>query len=268
MRFIALLIISSSILISCQQEPDEIISQVQSQCRITTGLYYGGSGGINDSASFTYSADGKLQRVEGQDTYVLFGYTGSEITTRRWIEKFDNSLAETDTIYYDASKRITKFINWYWQDNFNPDTSRVIYSYEYANGKLKRVVEATTFYGFGGPYEDSFFNDFTWDASGNISKLVLSDLSGPFDSITYTYNTHPNYFSVVHPHFYLFEPFFQLQVGLTPHFAYFYSRNNVTGFQIYGGLDYPVSYGLDSLNKITDVNLSGDEYMKYRYQCQ
>jgi hypothetical protein len=267
MRIFVTLLLSALMLSSCQQEPDEIIPIIQSTCKITTGLYYGGSGMINDSASFTYLND-KLSKLEGQDTYVLYNYTGAEITSRKFIEKFDNSLSRTDTIQYDGSKNLTKFTTWYFQDNFNPDTSRVIYTYQYQAGKLKTIIEATTLFGSSGIYEDTVINQFTWDAAGNISKLVYSDAGyQPFDSITYTYNSNTNYLKVIHPHFYLFDPFFEIHVGLMAHLSYFYSKNNVTAFHIYGGVDYQVNYGLDSTNKVTAVRLDNDEYMQYRYQC-
>jgi hypothetical protein len=254
------------ILFSCQQEPDEIIADLRSRCNITTGLYYGGSGGINDSSTFTY-LDNKLAKVEGRDNFILFNYTGTHISSRKFIEKLDNSVSRLDTVQYDLNGRPVKYINWYLQDSFFPDTTRVIYTYEYGSGKLQSVTEATTLFSAWGIMEDTVINTFSWDAAGNISKI---NYAGPdhiaFDSISYNYNNHPNYFSAVYPDFYLFEPYFELHVGLIAHLPYFYSRNNVTGFRI-SGIDYQVQYGLDSLNKVTSINLDNFEYMKYRYHC-
>jgi hypothetical protein len=73
---------------------------------------------------------------------------------------------------------------------------------------------------------------------------------------------------VVHPHFWLFDPTFQIHVGLEAHLPYFYSRNNVAQFTIYDGWDYHIGYGLDSINQVTSVTVDGDDYMKYRYSCQ
>ena len=254
--------------IACQQEPDEIIPQIQANCKITNGYYYGGSGGINDSADFTY-VNNRISRVEGQDYYVLYYYTGSNITARKFFDKTDNHLSRVDTIQYNASNKITSYINWHYDDPFFWDTTRMIYTYQYAGDKIATVKEATTVFESFGITEDTILHYFTYDAAGNISKIVYTDASAqPFDSIAYTYDTRPNYFSVVHPQFYLFEPFFELHVGLIAHLPYFYSKNNVTGFRIYGTADYNITYGLDSLNHVTSVNLDGFDYMKYKYSCQ
>jgi len=72
----------------------------------------------------------------------------------------------------------------------------------------------------------------------------------------------------VHPHFFLFDPEFELHADFEPHLAYFYSKNNVTNFQIYGGSNYPINYGFDSLNHVTSVDMGGFHYFKYKYQCE
>lgn len=104
---------------------------------------------------------------------------------------------------------------------------------------------------------------------GNIEKMILEDADHiAFDSIRYSFNTNPNYFKIADPHFFLFDPFFQLHAGVIAHIPYFYSTNNVTQFTIYVNWDYDVTFGLDSVNQVTSVNLDGAEYMKYKYECQ
>jgi hypothetical protein len=88
------------------------------------------------------------------------------------------------------------------------------------------------------------------------------------DSSLYQYDANPNYFKLIHPHFFLFDPEFQLQTGFETQLAYFYSKNNVSNINVYGSWDYPVVYGLDSTNKVTRVDMGGFPYLKYDYQCQ
>ncbi|MER3498888.1 MAG: hypothetical protein C4308_09790 [Chitinophagaceae bacterium] len=63
----------------------------------------------------------------------------------------------------------------------------------------------------------------------------------------------------------MFDPGFELQVGFETHLSYFYSKNNVTNFNVYGTWDYPVVYGLDSSNNVTAVDMGGFPYMAYKY---
>ena len=249
---------------SCQKEISEII-QEESQCRIIMGYYYGGSGGINDSVAFTYTGD-HVTRSEGRDEYVLYYYTGNNITVRKIYEKPGNALIYLDSISYDNSNRITKLINWEYPGMSNYDTTNIIYDFTYQGQSIKKVVETTIIPNY---YSDTANWLFTTDASGNVKRVDLTnyDQTMVWDSIKYTYNTDPNYFKAVHPHFFLFDPFFGLHAGQVPHFAYFYSHNNVINFTIYGNWDYPIVYGLDSLNNVVRVDMGGFEYMKYKYEC-
>ena len=106
MRSGLLIIISTvTFFISCQQEPDEILEQLQQQgCRIDTGAYFGGGGFPYDSAYFSYSND-KITKVEGFDSYVNYTYSGNQINTRRWFEKPVNRLYQIDSIQYKCEDR-------------------------------------------------------------------------------------------------------------------------------------------------------------------
>lgn len=250
---------------SCQKEiswtnPEE------TPCRIITGYYYGGSGGLNDSVVFTYTGD-NVTRAENRDYYVLYYYTGNNITVRKTYEKPGNILVYLDTVSYDNSNRITRLINWEYPGMSNPDTTKYIYDFNYQGGAISKVVETTIIPNY---YSDTANWLFTSDAAGNIKKVDLTnyDQTMVWDSIKYNYNADPNYFKVVHPHFFLFDPFFELHVGLVPHFAYFYSHNNVSSFDYYGNVNYAITYRLDSLNNnVTSVDMGGFEYMKYKYEC-
>jgi len=87
-------LLATVVFISCQKEITNII-QEQSHCRIVTGYYYGGSGGLNDSVVFTYTAD-KVTRAENRDYYVLYFYTGNNITVRKTYEIPGNTLVFLD----------------------------------------------------------------------------------------------------------------------------------------------------------------------------
>jgi hypothetical protein len=250
---------------SCQKEISWKNPE-KTQCKIITGYYYGGSGGLNDSVVFTYTGD-NVTRAENRDYYVLYYYTGNNITVRKTYEKPGDLLVYLDSISYDNSNRITRLINWEYPGMVNPDTTDYIYDFNYQGGSIKKVVETMIIPDF---YSDTSNWLFTTNASGNIESIFLTnyDQTVVWDSLKYFYNTDPNYFQAVHPHFFLFDRFFQLHAGLIPHFAYFYSHNNVTGFDYYGNVNYPITYRLDSLNNnVTGIDMGGFEYMKYKYEC-
>ena len=258
-------IIISVVFISCQQEIADFINPEQ-PCRIITGYYYGGSGGINDSVQFTYTGD-NVTRSEGRDQYVTYSYTGNNITVRKFYEKPGDLLWSVDSIEYNASDKITRLINRNYPSNWiNLDSTRTIYSFIYSGTHLSKVIES----------EDHFFQPpdtgvyvFNSNAAGNLDHIYITDAqNNVWDSISYYFDANPNYFKIAHPDFFLFDPFFELHVGLVPHFPYFYSQNNVTGFTIYGNANYSIVYGLDSLNNMTRVDMGGFEYMKYKYACQ
>lgn len=255
-------------LISCQQELTEFIPELQQRCKIMTGYYYGGSGGINDSMSFTYNGD-KVIRADANYNYILYSYTNERISGRKFYDNISTELVQVDSIGYDGSGKITSMISWYYADPFFGDTTRVKYQIQYASGKLSKVTETYILFSSFGTEYDTLISLFQANAAGNLEKLSIADAQElVYDSVTYSFDNNPNFFSAAHPDFFLLDPYFQLQVGLTSHFPYIYSRNNVTQFHLYGTADYDIQYGLDSLNNVSSVDMDGFDYIKYRYQCE
>ena len=264
-KFYLTLLVISVILVACQREINEIIEE-NPTCRIVTGLYYGGSG-LNDSVTFSYT-DNKVTRAESDLSYATYTYSGENIRTRLLYDKMMNELMSVDSVLYDGSNRITRLVTWYYPGALFFDTARFVYDFTYTGNQLSKIFETNTYYPPTGPEADTIINLFNSNAAGNIQSLVMTDVDGNvYDSIWYNYNTHPNYFKMVHPYFFLFDPFFQLHAGFTPHLPYFYSTNNVSNFIYYPGFDYDINYALDSLNKVTGVSMNGDQYMEYKYQC-
>lgn len=265
MKKIYWLVATSSfvLFISCQREINDIITTAQ-QCKIVTGYYYGGSGGINDSALFTYTND-KVTRVEDRDEYVTYFYNGNNISIRKFYEKPGDLFWSIDSIEYNSSNKITRLINWSYPSSFTYDTTRIVYTFTYQDSKLSKVIESEELLNL--PPDTSIYI-FNTNAAGNLDHIYITDAdNNVYDSISYYFDANPNYFKIVHPHFFLLDPFFELHVGLVPHFPYFYSQNNVVRFTVYGNIDYPIVYGLDSSHHMTSLDMGGFEYMKYKYQC-
>lgn len=260
--FLMVVVCITMMLMSCQ--PDQTNPVDIQHCKVVTGYYYGGSGGINDSVAFTYTGN-KLTRAEGNDEYVLFFYTGDNIISRRFYEKPGDLFEGVDSVEYDGSNKITRFTSWEYPSSFNFDSVRAVYNFSYSGNQINNITE-TDIYMDG--TTDVTHYAFSVNGSGNYDKILIADQDNIiYDSIMYTYDANPNYFKLAHPHFFLFEPFFQLHVGLVPHLPYFYSQNNVIKYTIYSNVDYNIVYGLDSLHNVTSLDMGGFEYMKYKYSC-
>src|SRR5687767_7877936 len=129
MRTILFAIILGTTIIACQQEISENIPD-QLNCRITTGLYYGGSGMQNDSATFTYTSDNRLSKIQANDEHVLFFYNGSNITARKFYETVGDRLYRIDSVQYETAQKISKLVSWFYDDPLYWDTARVEYTYQ------------------------------------------------------------------------------------------------------------------------------------------
>lgn len=252
------------ILAACQKDVNDLTPEEIEKCKIETGYYYGGSGGLNDSANFIYAANGKLSKVETEYERVEYFYNGDKISVRKFYDKLSGELVYEDSIHYTGNN-ISRIIgNDY--GSFGLDSISYHYMLDYQGDRLSMV----RYFEPGNPFNnDTFATVVHTNAAGNIEKMVyLDEFDEPYDSVAYQFDANQNYFKKVHPHFILFDPFFQLQAGFEPHLAYFYSTNNVTGFTIYAGQNYQVSYDLDASKNISGVKMDGDDYMRYRFKCQ
>ena len=266
MKPAAALLFACIILFACQQEPNEFISQAQ-QCRIKTGIYLGG-GGMYDSATFIYDASGRIIKWEGLDGYYNYVYSDGKISARIFHDAMTNEVWYVDSVRYDAAGKIKEMVFYDFSMTWGFDTIHTKMLFEYDNNRLSRVKHIE-YYNIGmGPMSDTLRSRFGWDAVGNMDRVVYYDeLGDDYDSALYQFDASPNYFNAIHPHFFLLDPEFQLQVGLEAHFPYFYSKNNVTNINIYGAWDNPIDYGLDSTNKVTSIDMGGFEYFRYHYEC-
>ena len=255
---------------ACQKTIDDFnvntqnpVAPVDTICRITNAYYYGGSGGLNDSTVYTYTGN-QLTRVEGRDEFVEYVYNGSKLFSLTYTEKQMNQVYRVDTFYY-AGDLITQirshdFDQWVYMDSVH-----AIMDFNYTGTQLNSL---STQFWHGDIPSQIFSNqtDFTWE-NGNIVKLMFADATGWTDSVTYSFDTLPNYFKNVGGYFFMNDPFFELQVGFDAHIPYFLSTNNVTGYVV-TGLTNTVAYEIDSRRNPVAVNMNGFEYMKYKYLCE
>jgi hypothetical protein len=260
----SVLAVLTMVFYACQKEIGPYPETPTTACHIDMGYYYGGSGGINDSVAFTYTGN-RVTRAEGRDDIVTYRYDGENIIGRSFYEKPGMVFWSVDSISYDAANRVSRIVNWSYPSSYTYDTTREEFRFYYVGNKLSLVKEYSEIVNY---YIDSAFYTFYPDAAGNLQKFTIGDGTVVYDSVLYQFDNNPNYFRMAHPHFYLFDPFFELQVGLISHMPYFYSTNNVTNFNVYGSFDYPIVYGLDSLQNVTSLDMGGFEYIKYRYSCQ
>jgi hypothetical protein len=255
------------IFISCQKELSEIQLEIN-KCRIVMGHYYGG-GGMYDSAQFIYNDQGKLVKWINMDGHYDYRYSGNNIITRIYTEN-GGQLWYVDSARYNSDNTVAEMVFYDFSGTYSPDTLHNKLIFQYQAGRVTNLQNIEYFDAGFGPETDTTFTTLTWNSAGNIEKIrfVSNGYWAVDDSVSYQYDTNPNYFKLLHPHFFLFDPEFQLQTGFETQLAYFYSKNNVSNINAYGSWDYPVIYGLDSTNKVTTVDMGGFPYLKYDYECQ
>ena len=253
--------------VSCQKELSEIRIGVE-ECRITMGHYYGG-GGMHDSAQFVYNDQGRLIKWINTDGHYDYYYNGANIIARVYTEN-GGQVWNIDSIRYNADNSIAEIVFYDVSGTFGADTLHNKTIFQYQSGRVEQLRTIEYLDPAFGPPTDTTFITISWNAAGNIEKMrfVNNGIWGFDDSVSYQYDSNPNFFSLLHPHFFLFDPQFQLQAGFETQLAYFYSRNNVSNMNVYGSWDHPVVYGLDSANNVTKVDMGGFPYVKYEYVCQ
>jgi hypothetical protein len=263
-----LLLLTSILVFSCQRE----INWTQEEsptCRIKTGIYLGG-GGAYDSATFSYDASGRITKWQGNDGYYDYFYSNGRISARVF---HDQSMSSGDIWYvdsarYDANGRITELVSYDYSGIWSPDTLHVKMLFNYIGEYPDRITNIEYHDPAGGWPNDTMNILFSWNAAGNMDKIVyLDDFGSRYDSALYQFDNNLNYFKQLHPHFFLLDPGFELQVGLEANFPYLYSRNNVTNINVYGSWDYPIVYGLDSTSQVTSLDMGGFPYIRYKYEC-
>lgn len=265
-KLFSFILIFCVFLTACQQEfipaPQNLLPQ--DSCRIKTAYYYGGSGGINDTANLIYNG-GKLVRVEGEMADVIYSYTNNRITSMFYYEHPGGLLYKIDSFYYVNDTVISRMIiNDY--DMYNHyDTVRSVIDFSYNGTKLSHVTTVDS--RLGTTDRDTTISDFRWTGD-NVNSIYITSSAWADDSIYYQYDNNFNYFRNVSPNFFMADPFFELYVGLDPHLPLFISKNNVVNYTTNGGtINYPLEYQLDSMNHPVMVRSGGFDYMGYKYEC-
>ena len=273
MKKILLLILTIYAFTACQKEisldnpdpnfVDTTTSPVLDSCRISRAYYYGGSGGINDSADFFYTG-AQLTKVISGNADVFYAYDGSRLLSMAYYEKPGNLLYHIDTFHYVNDSIITKIVSHDYDMYNHDDTVHSIINFVYSGDLLSQLITVDRYEGFSDT--DTLTSDFRWE-NGNVKSIFFKSSYWADDSIYYNYDNNPNYFNSTSKYFFMADPFFQIHVGFDPHLPYFISRNNVINFTIYTNIDYPVSYETDSLHHPTLVNQGGFDYMGYVWEC-
>lgn len=259
-------------LIGCQKElidtrnQDNVIPVIQNfhdSCRIATAYYYGGSGGINDSANFYYTGN-KLMSVIGSSADVYYTYVGNQLFSMAYYEKPGNLLYHIDTFHYLNDGILLQIVSHDYDMYNHNDTVHSKIDFIYNGNLLSRLVTIDWYESV--PDIDTLTSDFRWQ-NNNVKSIFLKSSQWEDDSIYYSYDTNPNYFNATSKYFLLADPFFQLHVGFDPHLPYFISKNNVIKYTIYTNIDYPVTYQIDSMYHPILVSQGGFDYMGYKWEC-
>lgn len=98
--------------------------------------------------------------------------------------------------------------------------------------------------------------------------MLTNYASNPSSSntITYTYDTKPNYFKKQHTQIHLIDPFFGDANPI--YFPLAISENNVTSWSVDGGTPDALAYTLDEKQNLKDLKINNMTATSYLYQCQ
>jgi hypothetical protein len=253
------LVFLTLIFVSCQKEisGDE---ELQLNCRIIKGNYFQSS--LNDSAQFLYDDWGKVIKWKSSYGYFDYIYSGGNIQTLTYKNNSTSDLLYLDSVFYNLNNSISE-IRFYdfTQLPFNLKHRRAIFIYD--NNVLKSLMKVT----YLEAKPDTTIMDFTWNAQGNIDRIVCTNKAGSvLENITYQYNNTPNYLESVHPEFFLFDPQFGLGNEFEWQTAMYFSQNNVTQVNRNGVIQNVVYY-FDNMKRLTGVDI-GSNRVQYSYQCQ
>jgi len=252
---------------SCQKELSDTAQQHEKTCKLISATYYLASGPVYDSSAFSYNGD-KVMKAESDIKSVSYQYSGTNIYSRSYFDKIAKSIAFTDTAEYDAANRLKKLTQWLYPGPFAGETMKIVYLFTYNGSAIDRITSINQSTA-NGSARDTLYNIFKTDASGNTENIVTVDKTGNvYDSVHFAYDRNPNYFKKIHPNYFLFDVNFPLQGSYLHHLPYFFSTNNVTEFSYYANSTYQVSYQLDSIRNMTQVNVNGAPYATYQYECR
>jgi hypothetical protein len=262
----SILFLIAVLLISCQK--DEVTQLPQNliqddSCRIIKSYYYGGSGGIYDSADFFYNGN-KLTSVISNEADVIYAYSGDKLISMHYYEKPGGLLYHSDSFFYINDTILSKIIAHDYDMYNHYDTIHSVREFNYSGNYLTRLTTVNSYEGM--PDTDTLVSEFRW-AGGNVNSIFSRSTTWVDDSIYYEYDNNPNYFSGASRYFFMSDPFFGLHVGFDPHLPYFISRNNVSKFIIYTNDEYPIEYQTDSLSHPIMIRSGGFDYMQYKWVC-
>lgn len=257
---------------ACQrelEEPKETIIPPQppvvtTKCRITTCQYYGFSGNLTNSGSFTYT-NGLLTRMDTQDKYILYRFANELPVVLRYYNKPAGKMIRQDSVLY-ASGKVAAIYSHVYDPAGIADTSLAIYSFNYSSDRLANIQRISTV--SSSTYQDTTLTTYQYNGLGNAVQAIMKNSFRSPDTIRYEYDEQANFFQKMKP-FFISDPFFRLQNGFEPQMPYFFSKNNVSRYIMYAGtVNLPVTYRTDSSNNPVLIRLGNQDAISYKWTCQ
>jgi hypothetical protein len=262
-RLLCLLVPVALIFSSCQKEisGEEVLTP---KCRLEKITYYDDTGAFSDSASFVYNSSNKVTRANTAGGYYnLYNYKNDKISSVDYYQDQQGYLRFFDSVVYDGSGRIKNVLFYTDLPGFNLAYAGYDITYNVANVPekiIQKVLDTTS-----GNLVDAYQYDYTY-TSGNITRLIFTEVASSLkDTITYTYDSNPNYFQKLSTDFGLLDMYL---TGATGQYygdfgALVFSRNNVTAIN-----SLPVTYQKDAQGNLTELLIDGDRQASYTMKCQ
>jgi hypothetical protein len=232
--------------------------------RIDTIRHYGSLGG--DTLHYHYDESGQISYINGSKLTYQYIYENNKITVRNTFE--NASLLESDSVNYDTSDNISRFIaHRFAYDTFPAEREQTDFTYQ----DHKLIAAQSNFVNQGVNYQ--VFAEYTW-VGNDISKIIL--LYSPTDStrIIFSYSQEANPYKKLGQQVWLLDPEFDFtRFDNLQRVAYLSSERRVVGSERYflpnAFLPLTVVMEVNSDNNISMFQITPtDEGIFYNYQLK
>lgn len=258
------ILFAASFIVSCQKEPDASILDVPvTKCTLVKGEFLDGSGGVDDTAGYTYT-NSLVSKIAFTDVYYTYQYNANKVSRRSYFQPGTVSALAYDEVTYNGDGTVAKVETFAAAPGVPTGVLLLGYEFTYSAGKLIRMVEKidTSFTGL--PLKAYYEYDYTYTGN-NITRYVENDIFNNIkDTVNFTFDNVNNYFKK-NPNALFVDIFFnEINGQLAP---FLFSANNVTMLSSTGG-DLSISYSLDDKTNLKEVLVDGGAVVRYTYKCE
>lgn len=265
-RYLTALLFATTLFTACNKKDGDGENTTATDCTLSNVYLYGDANNALyiDTLVYTYT-DANIVKMEARDYYLTFEYAGGRVTRRNYFEgRAAATSTDYETVAYNSDGTVSKI-----EERSEGGTElEARYNFTYNAGKLVELTYTPYWDGVAAEYVDTHFYTYAGD---NITRdsIVREGATGPRISIfNYTYDGQENHFrkSGTNALFHSALILDELDGGWLP---FFFSANNVTGFQEEDDDEgTKFSYTADANGNLNMMNVDGVPGIMWQYRCR